>query len=110
MKIYEIDEGFKDSFKKLNKGTKGFRDSFKTGFKKSSEVGAVVDPFKKGWKDAEEKNKDGAGIMGKPNPANKMSTTKSSPSLNTIKSSISKLNPKQQAALRKQLAKKAGVQ
>ena len=42
MKIYEIDEGF--------------RDSFKTGFKKSSEVGAIVDPFKQGWKDAE-KNK-----------------------------------------------------
>lgn len=42
MKINEIDEGFKDSFK--------------TGFKKSSEVGAIVDPFKQGWKDAE-KNK-----------------------------------------------------
>jgi len=46
MKIYEIDEGFKDSFK--------------TGFKKSSEIGAVWDPIKKGWKDAEEKNKDKA--------------------------------------------------
>ena len=45
MKIYEIDEGFKDSFK--------------TGFKKSSEVGAIVDPIKQGWKDAE-KNKDKA--------------------------------------------------
>ena len=60
MKIYEIDEGFKDSFKKLNKGIKGFKDSFKTGFNKSSEVGAVVDPFKKGWKDAEGKNKNKA--------------------------------------------------
>ena len=60
MKIYEIDEGFKDSFKKLNKGIKGFKDSFKTGFNKSSEVGAVWDPIKKGWKDAEEKNKDTA--------------------------------------------------
>jgi|SaaInl5LU_22_DNA_1037371.scaffolds.fasta_scaffold49645_2 hypothetical protein len=72
-----------------------------TGAKKvAGAVGSGVKNFAKGF---------GAGIMGKPNPADKMATTKSSSSLNTIKSSISKLNPKQQAALRKQLAKKAGV-
>ena len=36
--------------------------------------------------------------------------TKANPVLDPIKASIAKLNPKQQAALRTQLAKKAGVQ
>jgi hypothetical protein len=36
-------------------------------------------------------------------------TKTASPQLNVIKSSIAALNPKQQAALRTQLAKKAGV-
>ena len=62
MKIYEIDEGFKDSFK--------------TGFKKSSEVGAIVDPFKQGWKDAEKdkaKSTSKSKTVAKPAPQVKFS-------------------------------------
>jgi len=57
MKINEIDEGFKDSFK--------------TGFKKSNKVGAIVDPFKQGWKDAEEnkaKSTSKSKTVAKPTP------------------------------------------
>jgi len=60
-------------------------------------VGSGIKNFAKGF---------AGGVTGKTTaPA-----TKSNPVLDPIKASIAKLNPKQQAALRKQLAKKAGVQ
>ena len=55
-------------------------------------VGSGIKNFAKGF---------ASGISSKVTPAN--------PQLKSIKSSIAALNPKQQAALRKQLAKKAGV-
>ena len=55
-------------------------------------VGSGIKNFAKGF---------ASGVTGKAAPA--------SPQLKSIKSSIAALNPKQQAALRKQLAKKAGA-
>jgi len=64
-----------------------------TGAKKVvGAVGSGIKNFAKGF---------ASGVAGKVAPAN--------PQLKSIKSSIAALNPKQQAALRKQLAKKAGV-
>ena len=67
-------------------------------------VGSGIKNFAKGF---------AGGVTGKTTaPATKTTApaTKSNPVLDPIKASIAKLNPKQQAALRKQLAKKAGVQ
>ena len=58
-------------------------------------VGSGIKNFAKGF---------AGGVKGQTTPA-----TKSNPALDPIKASIAKLNPKQQAALRTQLAKKAGV-
>ena len=58
-------------------------------------VGSGIKNFAKGF---------ASGVTGKSSP-----TAKANPTLDPIKTSIAKLNPKQQAALRKQLAKKAGV-
>lgn len=58
-------------------------------------VGSGIKNFAKGF---------ASGVTGKADPA-----TKANPTIDPIKASIAKLNPKQQAALRKQLAKKAGV-
>ena len=67
-----------------------------TGAKKAaSAVGSGIKNFAKGF---------ASGVKGQSTP-----TTKANPTLDPIKVSIAKLNPKQQAALRKQLAKKAGV-
>ena len=59
-------------------------------------VGSGIKNFAKGF---------ASGVTGKPSPNAKTA----SPQLKSVKSSIAALNPKQQAALRKQLAKKAGV-
>ena len=65
-----------------------------TGAKKvAGAVGSGIKNFAKGF---------AGGVTGK-------TTAKTNPTLDPIKTSIAKLNPKQQAALRKQLAKKAGV-
>ena len=58
-------------------------------------IGTGIKNFAKGF---------AGGVTGKA-PA-----TKANPVLDPIKASIAKLNPKQQSALRTQLAKKAGVQ
>ena len=59
-------------------------------------IGTGIKNFAKGF---------AGGVTGKTTaPA-----TKANPVLDPIKASIAKLNPKQQAALRTQLAKKAGV-
>ena len=58
-------------------------------------VGSGIKNFAKGF---------ASGVTGKAAPS-----AKANPTLDPIKASIAKLNPKQQAALRKQLAKKAGV-
>jgi len=58
-------------------------------------VGSGIKNFAKGF---------ASGVKGKAAPS-----AKANPTLDPIKASIAKLNPKQQAALRKQLAKKAGV-
>jgi len=55
-------------------------------------VGSGIKNFAKGF---------ASSVTSKAAPAN--------PQLKSVKSSIAALNPKQQAALRKQLAKKAGV-
>jgi hypothetical protein len=61
-------------------------------------VGAGVSNFAKGF---------AQGFMGKkPGPG----TPASNQPLDTIKDAISKLSPKQRAAIRTQIAKKAGVQ
>jgi hypothetical protein len=60
-------------------------------------VGTGIKNFAKGF---------AGGVTGKTTEP----TTKANPVLDPIKASIAKLNPKQQAALRTQLAKKAGVQ
>jgi hypothetical protein len=60
-------------------------------------VGSGIKNFAKGF---------ASGVTGK----TAAPATKSNPVLDPIKASIAKLNPKQQAALRTQLAKKAGVQ
>jgi hypothetical protein len=60
-------------------------------------VGTGIKNFAKGF---------AGGVTGKKTEP----TTKANPVLDPIKASIAKLNPKQQAALRTQLAKKAGVQ
>ena len=57
-------------------------------------VGSGIKNFAKGF---------ASGVTGK-------TAAKANPTLDPIKASIAKLNPKQQAALRTQLAKKAGVQ
>jgi hypothetical protein len=60
-------------------------------------IGTGIKNFAKGF---------AGGVTGKTTaPA-----TNANPVLDPIKASIAKLNPKQQAALRTQLAKKAGVQ
>lgn len=61
-------------------------------------VGSGIKNFAKGF---------AGGVTGKAASSDK--ATPASPQLKSIKSSIAALNPKQQAALRKQLAKKAGV-
>lgn len=61
-------------------------------------VGSGIKNFAKGF---------ASGVTGKPDPATTSST--SNPTLDPIKSAISKLSPKQIAALRTQIAKKAGV-
>ena len=61
-------------------------------------VGSGIKNFAKGF---------AGGVTGKAAPSDK--AVSASPQLKSIKSSIAALNPKQQAALRKQLAKKAGV-
>jgi hypothetical protein len=58
-------------------------------------VGSGIKNFAKGF---------ASGVSGKADKA-----APANPQLKSIKSSIAALNPKQQAALRKQLAKKAGV-
>ena len=58
-------------------------------------VGSGIKNFAKGF---------AGGVTGKAAP-----NTTANPTLDPIKAAISKLNPKQQAALRTQLAKKAGV-
>ena len=63
-------------------------------------VGSGIKNFAKGF---------ASGVTGKDDTATKASSTKANPTIDPIKASIAKLNPKQQAALRKQLAKKAGV-
>ena len=60
-------------------------------------VGSGIKNFAKGF---------ASGVTGK----TAAPATKANPVLDPIKASIAKLNPKQQAALRTQLAKKAGVQ
>jgi len=66
-----------------------------TGAKKvAGAVGSGIKNFAKGF---------ASGVKGQ-------TASKSNPALDPIKASIAKLNPKQQAALRTQLAKKAGVQ
>jgi len=68
-----------------------------TGVKKAAgAIGSGIKNFAKGF---------GQGVTGKTTePA-----TKANPALDSIKASIAKLNPKQLAALRTQIAKKAGV-
>ena len=61
-------------------------------------VGSGIKNFAKGF---------ASGVTGKAAPSDK--ATPANPQLKSIKSSIAALNPKQQAALRTQLAKKAGV-
>ena len=56
-------------------------------------VGSGIKNFAKGF---------ASGVKGQ-------TASKSNPALDPIKASIAKLNPKQQAALRTQLAKKAGA-
>ena len=58
-------------------------------------VGSGIKNFAKGF---------AGGVTGKAAPSKA-----ANPTLDPIKAAISKLNPKQQAALRTQLAKKAGV-
>jgi len=58
-------------------------------------VGSGIKNFAKGF---------AGGVTGKATPSKA-----ANPTLDPIKAAISKLNPKQQAALRTQLAKKAGV-
>jgi hypothetical protein len=66
-----------------------------TGAKKvAGAVGSGIKNFAKGF---------ASGVKGQ-------TASKANPVLDPIKASIAKLNPKQQAALRTQLAKKAGVQ
>jgi hypothetical protein len=67
------------------------------GVKKAAgAIGSGIKNFAKGF---------GQGVTGKTTePA-----TKANPALDSIKASIAKLNPKQLAALRTQIAKKAGV-
>ena len=70
-----------------------------TGAKKvAGAVGSGIKNFAKGF---------ASGVTGKAASSDKAAPA--SPQLKSIKSSIAALNPKQQAALRKQLAKKAGV-
>jgi hypothetical protein len=60
-------------------------------------VGSGIKNFAKGF---------ASGVKGTTAPA---PAAKTNPTLDPIKASISKLNPKQLAALRTQIAKKAGV-
>lgn len=61
-------------------------------------VGSGIKNFAKGFV---------SGVTGKADTAT--ASSKANPTLDPIKAAISKLNPKQLAALRTQLAKKAGV-
>lgn len=64
-------------------------------------VGSGIKNFAKGF---------ASGVTGKDAPTTKPTpAAKSNPTLDPIKASIAKLNPKQLAALRTQIAKKAGV-
>ena len=66
-------------------------------------VGSGIKNFAKGF---------ASGVTGTAAPAAKTNAApaaKTNPTLDPIKASISKLNPKQLAALRTQIAKKAGV-
>ena len=64
-------------------------------------VGSGIKNFAKGF---------AGGLTGKTAPAPKAApSATANPGLDTIKASIAKLNPKQLAALRTQIAKKAGV-
>jgi len=66
-------------------------------------VGSGIKNFAKGF---------ASGVKGTGAPAAKTNAApaaKTNPTLDPIKASISKLNPKQLAALRTQIAKKAGV-
>jgi hypothetical protein len=66
-------------------------------------VGSGIKNFAKGF---------ASGVTGTDAPAAKTNAApaaKTNPTLDPIKASISKLNPKQLAALRTQIAKKAGV-
>ena len=65
-------------------------------------VGSGIKNFAKGF---------AGGVTGKTAPApNAAPSATANPGLDPIKASIAKLNPKQLAALRTQIAKKAGVQ
>lgn len=66
--------------------------------KATRSVGSGIKNFAKGF---------AGGVTGKSDPAT--ASSKSNPTLDPIKAAISKLNPKQLAALRTQIAKKAGV-
>ena len=70
-------------------------DEISAAGKATRAVGSGIKNFAKGF---------ASGIKGQAD-----SKTKANPTLDPIKAAISKLNPKQQAALRTQLAKKAGV-
>ena len=61
-------------------------------------VGSGIKNFAKGF---------ASGVTGKADTAT--TSSKANPTLDPIKASIAKLNPKQLAALRTQIAKKAGV-
>jgi hypothetical protein len=65
--------------------------------KAAGAIGSGIKNFAKGF---------GQGVKG---GAKAPGATKANPTLDPIKASISKLNPKQLAALRTQIAKKAGV-
>ena len=67
-----------------------------TGIKKAAgAIGSGIKNFAKGF---------GQGVNPKAAP-----TAKASPALDPIKAALAKLNPKQLAAIRTQIAKKAGV-
>ena len=79
-------------------------DEISAGIGKATRaVGSGIKNFAKGF---------ASGVKGTGAPAAKTNAApaaKTNPTLDPIKASISKLNPKQLAALRTQIAKKAGV-
>lgn len=64
--------------------------------------------FKAGWSGQDSAPNAAAGAAPKGAPASKAATTAKGP-LDDIKLAITKLSPKQRAALRKQIAQKAGI-